>query len=344
MRTRAIALAAVALLLPAADFVACIVLQHRMADEYGNWAKTLASQGWSIHADSFEQDGFPTGATVTIKGFSVSGGHAMLPGGLDWHADRLVMSLGLLHFWRLTVAPQGEQILRIAGAKPVVFAADSLFATVPLGRGRADNVAIEADGLTAGLLQSRQKQDVRIDHLSLALTANRHVAARITAQADIEATGIELPDKGRWPLGAQVRSATAVIDIASPALSGIAAADQARAWHDWGGSVTVRDLGLGWGPLDVRAQARLGLDNSLQPAGEGTAMVTGWAQTVDALAAGGTIPSGMAETVKMVMGLMGRTPANAGSALSVPFTLKDNTLSVGKIPLIRLHDVNWGSV
>jgi hypothetical protein len=338
------ALAALALLLPMADFVACIVLQHRMADEYANWTKTLASQGWSIHADSFEEDGFPTGATVTIKGFSLSGGHAMLPGGLDWHADRLVLSLGLLHFWRLSVAPEGEQILRVAGAKPVVFAAETLLATVPLGRGRADHVTIEADGLTAGLLQSRQKQDVRIDHLGLALTANRHGAARITAQAVIDASGIALPDKGRWPLGAQVRSATAVVDIASPALSGVAAADQARAWHDWGGSVTVREFGLGWGPLDVSAQAKLGLDNGLQPEGAGTATVTGWAATVDALAAGGTIPGGMAETVKMVMGLMGRTSRDEGAALSVPFTLKDSTLSVGKIPLIRLHDVNWGSV
>jgi hypothetical protein len=278
-----------------------------------------------------------------MTGFSLSGGHAMLPGGLDWHADRVVLSLGLLHFWRLSVAPEGEQILRVASAKPVVFAADSLLATVPLGRGRADHVAIEADGLTAGLLQSRQKQDVRIDHLSLALTANRHGAARITAQADIAANGIELPDTGRWPLGAQIRTAAAVIDIASPALSGVAAADQARAWHDWGGSVSVRDFALGWGPLDVTAQAKLGLDNSLQPEGAGTATVTGWAATVDALAAGGTIPGGLAETVKMVMGLMGRT-RDEGAALSVPFTLKDSTLSVGKIPLIRLHDVNWGSV
>jgi hypothetical protein len=344
MRNRGIVLAAVALLLPAADFVACIVLQHRMADEYANWAKTLSSQGWSVHADSFEEDGFPTGAIVTMKGFSLSGGHAMLPGGLDWHADRVVLSLGLLHFWRLTVAPEGEQTLRVAGAKPVVFAADTLFATVPLGRGRADHIAIEADGLTAGLLQSRQKQDVRIDHLGLALTANRRGAARVTAQATIKASGIALPDKGRWPLGAQIRTASAVIDIASPALSGVAAADQARAWHDWGGSVTVRDLGLGWGPLDVQAQAKLGLDGSLQPEGEGTAKVTGWAQTVDALAAGGTIPGGMAETVKMVMGMMARAPENAGGSLSVPFTLKDSTLSVGKIPLIRLHDLNWGSV
>jgi hypothetical protein len=344
MRKRLIALGALALLLPAADVLACIALQHRMADEYANWSRTMTSQGWTIRADHVAEDGFPAGATLTITGFSLSGGHAMLPGGLDWHADRLVLSLGLLHFWRLTVAPEGEQILRVASARPVVFAADSLLATVPLGRGRADHVAIEADGLTAGLLTSRQKQDVRIDHLGLALTANRHGAARITAQAEIEASGIELPDKGRWPLGALVRTASAVIGIASPALSGVAAADQARAWHDWGGSVTVRDLALGWGPLDVQAEAKLGLDNSLQPAGEGTATVTGWAATVDALAAGGTIPSGMAETVKMVMGMLGRAPKDDASALSVPFTLKDNTLSVGKIPLIRLHDVNWGSV
>jgi hypothetical protein len=293
----------------------------------------------------------------------------MLPGGLDWHADRVVLSLGLLHFWRLSVEPQGEQTIRVAGTKAVVFSADTLVAHVPLG-GRVDRLSLQADGLTAGMLKSRQRQDVRIDHLALRVEAARKGSARVSAQAVIDAQGVALPDNGRWPLGALVRRASATIDLASPALSGAAPLDQARAWRDWGGTVVVRSLKLGWGPLDLRAQAHLALDDKLQPAGGGTATVTGWAQTVDALAAGGTISGGMAQTVKMVLGLMSHAPEDANgtpqggdaaetppgddgagtptggdiSALSLPFTLKDNTLSVGKIPLIRLHDVNWGSV
>lgn len=345
MRHRLTALAAIVVLLPALDWLACTMLQRRMGHEYAAWVSTITSQGWSVRTQAISEGGFPEGATLTITGLDLSGGHAMLPGGLDWHADRVVLSLGLLHFWRLTVEPQGQQIVRLAGAKAVTFSADSLVASVPLGRGRADQVTLTADGLIGGLVRSRQRQDVRIDHLALALKANRQGAARIAAEAQIDASGIDLPDNGRWPLGALVRHVAASMDLASPALSGVAAADQARAWHDWGGALTVHNLALRWGPLDLQAQAHLGLDDSLQPEGAGSARIIGWAETVDALAAGGTMPAGMAQTVKMVMGLMAQAPGEDGrAALTVPFRLKDNTLSAGKIPLIKLHNVDWGSV
>ena len=100
----------------------------------------------------------------------------------------------------------------------------------------------------------------------------------------------------------------------------MAASDQARAWRDWGGALTVRDLVLLWGPLDLRGQARMGLDADLQPAGNGEAVIGGWAQTVDALGAGGTLPEGMVQTVKMVLGLMARSADGAGGdRLTVPF-------------------------
>ena len=360
MRNRWIGLALAVLLLPAADWLACRALQYRMRNEYASWIATIGSQGWAVHSDAVNEGGFPAGATLTITGLDLSGGRALLPGGLDWRADRVVLTLPLLHFWRLKVEPEGQQVIRIAGTKAVTCFADALSADVPLGRGRADRIAFRVDGLTAGLLQSPQRQDVRIDHLALDLKANRKNSARITAEATIDAAGVELPDNGRWPLGALVRQISATLDIASPALSGVAAAEQARAWHDWGGSLTVPRLIVRWGPMDLRATARLHLDDALQPAGDGSATIGGWAQTVDALAAGGTIPDGMAQTIKMVMGLMARAPRdslgrdgvdgagegldNGQDVLTVPFTLKDSTLSAGKIPLIRLHDVRWGGV
>jgi hypothetical protein len=336
--------AALAVLLMAGDWLACQALQHRMRGEYAAWVQTITSQGWSVRTDAVAESGFPAGATLTITGLDLSGGHAMLPGGLDWRADRVVLSLGLLHFWRLTVEPQGQQVVRVAGLRTITCYADSLVASVPLGRGRADSIALVAEGLTAGLMQSRDRLDVHIDHLALGLQASREGAARIAAQATIEARGVALPDIGRWPLGARVRVASVVLDLASPALSGVAASDQARAWRDWGGALTVRDLVLLWGPLDLRAQARMGLDDDLQPAGSGRAVIGGWAQTVDALGAGGTLPEGMVQTVKMVMGLMARPADGGGDALTVPFSLKHSTLSAGKIPLIKLRNFNWGSV
>ena len=340
-RARALVLAALVLLLPVVDWVACLALRHRMRAEYAAWVATVSAQGWVVHSQDVAEGGFPFGATLTLTGFALSGGHAMLPGGLDWHAERVVVSAGLAHPTRLSVEPQGEQIVRLASARAVVFSAERLVASVPLGRQTVDRLALEADGLTAGLVQSRQRQDLQIEHLSLSLQANRRGAGHVTAAAAIGASGIELPDNTRWPLGDRVKSFECALDLTSPALSGAAAIDQARAWRDWGGALNVHDLRLEWGPAELRAQARLGLDGDLQPAGSGTAVVTGWAQAVDALAAGGSMQTGMAQTVKIVLGMMA---PGGGGALTLPLTLKDSTLSVGKIPLAQLRAIRWGGI
>ena len=345
MRRRLIAAAGLVVVLPALDWAACALLQRRMHAEYDAWTATVSSQGWVVRSTGITEGGFPFGATLAIQGLDLAGGRAMLPGGLDWRSERVLLSLSLLHFWRLKVEPLGEQEVRVSGAKAVAFSADHLVASVPLGRARADRVTIGADGVVAGLLSSAQRQDVRIGHLSLSLKAVRGTAARIDAKVEIAATGLDLPDNGRWALGGHVAEAAATIDLASPALSGVAASEQARAWHDWGGVLTVPSLRLRWGPLDLHANATLNLDDHLQPSGHGTATVSGWDKTVDALAAGGTLPDGMAETVKMVMGLMSHAPSGtedgSAGALSLPLTLQDNIVSVGKIPLIKLHTLTW---
>ena len=231
----------------------------------------------------------------------------------------------------------------MAGARAVVFSADRLVASVPLGRQSVDRLSLQADGLTAGLVQSRRLQDIAIEHLTLTLQANRRGAAHVTAAAAINATGIDLPDNTRWPLGDRIKSFGCAVDLTSPALSGAAVLEQARAWRDWGGALSVHDVHLEWGPANLRAETRLGLDQNLQPQGKGSATVTGWSQTVDALAAGGTIPAGMAQTVKMVLGLM--APGVSGQdTLTLPLTLKDRTLSVGKIPLTELRAIKWGGI
>ena len=159
LHTRWARWAALAALLAAADWLACLALQHRMRGEYAAWVQTITSQGWTVRTNAVAEAGFPAGASLTITGLDLSGGHAMLPGGLDWRADRVVLSLGLLHFWRLTVEPQGQQVVRAVGLRTITCFADSLVASVPLGRGRADSIALVAEGLTAGLVQSRDRLD-----------------------------------------------------------------------------------------------------------------------------------------------------------------------------------------
>jgi hypothetical protein len=331
----------------ALDWLGCHWLLGRMQAEYAQWQLAAESQGWRVSSEQVAGGGFPFGATLKISELTLRGGQALVPGGLDWHAQRVVLSLSLLHPWLLDVAPQGQQTVRVASGQTVVLNADTLMGQVPLGGGRPDHIRIEIADLTAGLGGSGHPQDVRIDGLDLQLVASRGIAARTSLQLDVQAHGLGLPDKGRWPLGATVSRLEAEISLASPALSGRAPAEQARAWRDWGGTVDVTRLAVKWGPLDMSGTATLGLDDKLQPEGHGMAEVGGWQATLDALVGGGVLPQGVAQTAKAVLSLMAPQAGGdsaGGAKLSLPVSLKDSTVSVGTIPLLRVRPLVWGGV
>jgi hypothetical protein len=341
MRRPILLIAASLAVLAGADLLACRVLQGNVRTIYTRWAHVMADQGWEVGGGPLEQDGAPFGARLVIPAFSLSGGRAMVPGGLDWHAQRMVLSIGLLHPFRLKVEPQGQQELRLASGPALLIDADTLAASVKLWRGQPDTIDITADSLAGHLQRTPDHNDIRVAELRLHLHATRGGAARTAAQVSIEARGFDLPDNGRWPLGATIGHLAADFTVASPALSGQAAADQARAWRDWGGALTLEHLALRWGPLDMDVRARMGLDDKLQPAGTGTARLDGWSQSLDALASGGTVTQGVAQTAKVILGSL--APAD-GSALVLPFTLRDSTVSVGKVPVMRVQTIAWGGV
>jgi len=287
-------------------------------------------------------DGFPWGARLIVPSLSLSGGRAVLPGGVDWHAERVVLSVALLSPTRLTVEPEGEQTLRAAGGDPIAFFAEHFNAEVPLTDERLDRIDIAAEGLAGGPRHPGHMQDVRIGALRASLQADRAGASRTTARLSLAARQIGLPDDGHWALGATISQLDTDISLASPALSGESPAEQARAWHDWGGLLTVEALSLRWGPLSVRAVAELGLDDKLQPAGTGTARVHGAEAALDALARSFVLSPGVAQTAKAVLALMPAQADDGGQTRVLPFTLQDSTLSVGKTPLMHVGDIAWG--
>jgi hypothetical protein len=334
------------LLLAGADWLACRVLDRRVHRAFDRWAQTMTDQGWTVHQGGVVENGLPFGAQLTVRDLSVTGGRAMVPGGVDLDMRRLVLSLSIADPFRLVIQPQGPVRFRLAGLPAVSVDADSMSASVKLWRTPVDSIDISAASLAGGLQRSSNHQDVRIDSLHMRLTAARGFSARTTAQLAVDAHGVQLPDDGRWPLGATIGQIGFDVSLASPALSGGNGSDQARAWRDWGGALVLQRLDVRWGPLQLHTIARLGLDDRLQPAGSGVARVSGWAASLDALARGGTIAPGVAQTAKAVLGLMAPAASTPSSdaPLSLPFTLRDSTLSVGKVPLMRLNTVSWGGV
>jgi hypothetical protein len=320
-----------------ADTIAWQIATWRMRASLQTVLSDMRASGWTVRCSPPGTGGWPFAASLSLTDVHVEGGSSALPGGIVWQGGRLVVSVALFHPWHLTIAPEGEEMLRISHLPAVAFAAGRMRATVPLGHGRIDQATLDASGIAGGLRSSYRRQDVRIGRLFVAVHA-RVGHPGVDASLDFTASDVGLPDTGRWPLGANVNSFAAAALLHSPLLSGSDSREQAQSWHDGGGKLDVSTLDLHWGPMSLQGDATLGLDARLQPAGGGHAQVLGYADALDALAAGGVIGPGMAVTYKAILGLMARGPA---SAISVPLTLRDSTLSLGQIPLARFNDVAW---
>lgn len=336
---------------------------HALAAGVDRWSTQLRAQGWNVQGHERTRGGWPFAASLAIADMRITGGDRLVPGGVAWRTGRLLLSISLTAPTTLSVSPEGQEFLRISTLPPLIFNAEHLLALVPLTGGPVQQADLTGQGLTGGISGSHHPQDVRMETLALHVHATPLADASapasgresggageggggFIAEVKVAASGIGLPDIGRWPLGANVSSVAATVALVSPKLPPLSkigghvpAAMEAETWRRGGGSLALRDVALRWGPLTLRGQAQLGLDARLQPAGNGNADVSGSAAALDALVDGGVVQSGMGATAKAVLSAMAQLPG--GDAVRLPFVLRDNTLSVGPIPLARLNDIVW---
>ncbi len=333
-------LIAVPVLFCVADVLLWVWATHALAGGLDRWSTQLRAQGWSVEDGGRTPGGWPFAATLAVTDARIAGGEQAVPGGIAWRAGRVVLSVSLADPATLSIAPEAQQFLRVSHTPPIIFHADLMEARLPLLGGASQRADVLAESITGGIFGSHHPQDVRVDRLSVHLQATPRPSGGLDAAITLRADQVGLPDIGRWPLGAVMGAVGATVQLYSPRLQDHAPVPQeAAAWQAGAGSVTVRDALLKWGPLTLTGEAQLGLDLRLQPAGRGTANVNGAAAALDALVDGGVVQPGMAATAKAVLGAMAQLPG--GDAVRLPFVLRDNTVSVGPIPLARLNDIVW---
>jgi hypothetical protein len=333
-------LIAVPVLLCAADALLWVWATHALAGGLDRWSTQLRTQGWNVEDAGRTPGGWPLAATLAVTDARIAGGEQAVPGGIVWRAGRVVLSISLAAPATLSIAPESQQFLRVSHTPGIIFHADRMEAHLPLLGGASQEADVVAEGVTGGIYGSHHPQDVRVDRISVHAQATPRPSGGLDAAVTLRADQVGLPDIGRWPLGAVMGAIGATVQLYSPRLQDHASAPvEAAAWQAGSGSVAVRDALLKWGPLTLTGKALLGLDSRLQPAGSGTANVTGAAAALDALVDGGVVQPGMAQTAKLVLGAMAQLPG--GDSVRLPFVLRDNTISVGPIPLARLNDIVW---
>jgi len=345
-------LAVLLLLILGGDFVLWRHTVSELRARLEIWRTQRAGEGWIVDHGVTVAGGWPFRVALTVNDLSVRGGTAFVPGGLSWSADRLVLGLAPLRTRTLQLSADGAQKLRFGSGPAITGTAD--FARLDITTredGRIQDLSAEVVKLSAAFVPAfagRGATAAPVRYLTIG--AARANGSLISVPADgeapvtlaVSAETIVLPEGTRWPLGPRIATAAVEGTLQGTWPGGENLAARAAAWRDGGGSLEIQRFQLGWGPLVLAAGATLALDDQLQPMGAGTGKLTGYAATLDALAANAVLTRSAVTAAKAVLSLMAGPAADGDPVeVEVPLTLQYRTLSMRQVPLLRLPEIDW---
>ena len=344
MRRNLLTLLTAVLVLLAGSAIAWVIAEHQLRSGLANWIAARRAAGWSASSGQTSSGGWPLAATLTVPDVALSAPLRDLPGGLSWHVDRVVLKLTWLHPLALQLDAAGKQNIRLGSGPEIPYTAERLQAKTPFFRATRNGVFDLVGEMVKARIPLGGIQDVvAITHLSLQTkTMPQAQPDHPSLTAVLSANNIELPARVQSPLGKQIAMVDLDLALMGPLSDAPSITTRANEWRSAGGSLHVQRLQTSWGPLGLKAEANLKLDSDLQPTGTATAQVTGYAETLDALARGGVITRSGATAAKALLSLVATAPDNARpEQVDVPLSLQDRTLSMRQFPLLRLPELDW---
>ena len=294
-----------------------------MQSEVAAWQREQTAAGYTVTAGPPVRSGWPLRAMLIIPGVAVATGAPESAGRVAWQGGEARLVYVPWHPTQVNVVLDGAQTVQFGSAPPLAISVESLDVVVPLDQsGQADGIVATARHAAFPLPGG----PLGIDALWIRLGAS---------DVHLSLSAVAIPGRP-LPLGPTIGSIDlhAHSTVPLPTLRDPAAA--AAAWRDSGGQMVVGDIAVGWGPLDVRGSATLGLDSALQPTGNGSVRVTGFTEAIEALARAGTISRNDGRVASTLLGLMSHTGSDGVAQADLPFSLRNGLLSAGAIPLAKL--------
>ena len=327
-------LAAAAGLLAAADTALWWSAERALSRGFADWVQAMAAQGLTATAGPARLGGWPLSATMTLPALSLRAA-----GGASLRVEPAVLSLSALHPRSLRVTLPGMVAARAPGLPPADASAAVWSVEMPFDR--PGMTEMDARDLRVGLLQPNGQE--RVTTAALAHLQVSAQAAGTRYDGSAQSIGLPSPLPGEvQPLGPRLASLAfeAVVrgDLSAFTLNAATLA----AWRDAGGAVEVSRLALGYGPLGLSGQGRFRLDAQLQPEGEASLRIIGYAQTIQALVGAKLLSAHAATAAGAVLGLLARPPEGGGaSQVQTTASLLDGVLTVAGFPLLRVANVAW---
>ncbi len=286
--------------------------------------------------------GWPTAAAIVVPHLAVAIPDQTIPGGLNWSARSVMLRLDMADASQIEILPEGSQRLRVASAPEFSCEARQMRIWLPL---RADAAGWPAV-LESSFLQIRQERGggtALVEKIAATATGDAEAGAAGAALAiRFAAQDVELPRGREWPLGRHLQSLNGRAEITGPVPAPGEVEARARSWRDAGGHANLADASVHWGPLELAGHADVKLDASLQLKASGEARASGYARAMDVLAAHHVITDHVALAAKAVLSLLADAPQDGDlPEIVVPFTVSDGTLSLGKVPVVRIPPIVW---
>ncbi len=335
--------AAIPLLLAATDVVYWRIAAERLRTGFLAWVTEQTEKGWECGSSPVSIGGWPGTATVTVPNLTLRHAGSTIPGRVELAASSVALSVSLLNPAMLVLSLKGPLHVR-AGAEPdMIVTADQASVSVPLRRTGPLYLNLHANALRVEPATGAWQATLGLLNAEAEITANAdRDESESAATFVVTSEAIALPAGIKWPLGPNISSVSleGSLNGALPGTRDVKG--WAEAWRDGGGSLEIKRLAVGWGPLGLSSTATLALDDQLQPMGTGSGRIVGYAETLDRLAAGGKLTKSAATAAKAVLSLMaGTSDADEPSSVDVPLTLQYRTLSMRQVPLVRLPEVDW---
>jgi Uncharacterized protein conserved in bacteria (DUF2125) len=334
---------AIPLLIVAGDVVYWRIAVARLRAGYRDWISSSVDQGWEISSGIVSTGGWPWAATVAIPEVTMRHAGSAPPGNLQVAAVGVTLSISMFRPTNLLISMSGPVHLRAADTPDLVLTGEEDWISVSLVDGDARTINLHATGLRVESAMAAWHATVGLVDAQVKVVGElKTLRSEPAAYFSVSAEAIVLPPLLKWPLGPNISSLSLDGVLNGPLPETRDVTGWAEAWRDAGGSLAIRHLALGWGPLGLTSSATLALDDQLQPMGSGNGRIVGYAPTLDRLAAAGMLTKSAATAAKAMLSLMaGPGESDEPSAVDVPLTLQYRTLSMRQVPLVRLPELDW---
>lgn len=304
-----------------------------------DWAQARRAEGIAVSWQKIERDGFP----LTIAG-RITAPAITHPLGWRWSGAALRTETTLARLDRYALQALGEQRLSWPGM-PETQTPASLIAREARGEvsfgfdGQAEWLEItlkdwKAKGPFKGGEMAGDGSEIRIERADDDLGYPEGALG----STEVRVRRLVLPPEMEAPLGNEVAllDLQAVLTGKSGDLKATPREILAK-WRDTGGTLDVTQLALDWGPLTVKGDGRVTLDEEFRPLGAFSLKVKGLGKTLDLLARKGLIEGSAAFALQAGSLALGKVdPEDGRSEIQLPLTLQNGWLSLGPLQILKL--------